>query len=64
MGVLKRLGALELGVVPYVLLVTAATLGVSAVVFLVYEQPFRAWLGQRLLRRPGRMSSKVLLGSA
>ena len=64
MGVLKRLGALELGVVPYVLLVTAATLGVSAVVFLVYEQPFRTWLAQRLLRRPGRMSSKVLLGSA
>ena len=50
MGVLKRLGALDLGMPAYVAAVAGATLLASALVYLLYEQPARKLLSRLLLR--------------
>lgn len=54
MGVLKRLGMLELSTPVYVSSVALATLGLAAAVFLIYEQPVRRFLTARLIRRGPR----------
>ena len=46
MGVLKRLGALDLGMPAYVAAVAGATLLASALVYLLYEQPARKLLSR------------------
>ena len=50
MGVLKRLGALELGMPAYIAAVAGATLLASALVYMLYEQPARKLLSRLLLR--------------
>lgn len=51
MGLLKRTGFLEQGILVYSAVVTIATLVLSAVVFLFYEQPVRNYLSKHLLPR-------------
>ncbi|MDO5057398.1 MAG: acyltransferase [Lautropia sp.] len=53
MGVLKRLGALNLGMPAYIAAVAGATLLASALVYLLYEQPARKLLSRLLLRGKG-----------
>ncbi|MDO4904588.1 MAG: acyltransferase [Lautropia sp.] len=51
MGAIKRVGALEWGMVIYCSTVAIATLSFSAAIFLLYEKPVRNYLTARLIRR-------------
>lgn len=57
MGLAKRFGALEQSVPVYILIVSLSTLALSAAVFMLYEQPVRAYLSRHLLRRPQRIKA-------
>lgn len=55
MGLVKRFGALEQSMPVYVLIVSFSTLALSAAIYLLYEQPVRAYLTRHLIRRPQRV---------